>query len=500
MYSAHHEEYAIDSVKRQFNITEQDKSNLLTAEKTKQDHHNAEKCSLIAMMSMTGGFMVVEFVVGIIVGALTLQADAMHMASDLIAQLIGYWALSLSSKKSNDSYTYGWGRFEVLGAMINAVFLLAVCLNIITEAITRCIDIDSSAHSMEEKGVMYLVVAVLGLVINLLGLAFFACSGSDGHHHHHHHHGHSHGHGHGHDHHDHDHDHDHDHHDHDHDHDHHDHDHHDHDHDHDHHDHDHHDHDHDHAVVVEMGEKPKQKKQKKHSSNVEAVVLHVMGDALGSVAAIISACIINFLPEYTWRLYADPLCSLIIVILILHNCIPLFKSVAAVLLQTAPESINMAKLREAIAHVEGVKSFHGLHIWQLNDEIYIGSVHIVCSAESNHQAVMDDVKRIFHASNIHSSTVQVEVIRTSGTEPEVCNDIVCNNVNCLVHHCCAGQVIKDQIERTKSGEHEHEHEHHHEHEHEHHDHEHEHEHHDHEHEHHDHDHHEHEHEHEQIQA
>ena len=78
-----------------------------------------ERCNLVAMMCMTGGFMIVEFVVGIYASSLALQADAMHMASDLIALLVAFWALSLSGKKSTDSYTYGWSRVEVMGAMIN---------------------------------------------------------------------------------------------------------------------------------------------------------------------------------------------------------------------------------------------------------------------------------------------------------------------------------------------------------------------------------------------
>lgn len=354
--------------------------------------------------------MIVEFVVGIYANSLALQADAMHMASDLIALLVAFWALSLSGKKSTDSYTYGWSRFEVMGAMINSVFLLSVCLNIVIEALTRFFDIGEVKDSMAERIGWNLAVSILGLLINVLGLFIFGCTGSDPHGHAH---GHSHGHAHGHD-----HDHE----------------------EHEEHEHEHHDHD---SVVVEM--EPKKQPKRKRSSNIQAVVLHVMGDALGSVAAIASACIIRYLPEnMEWRFYADPICSLLIVLLILHSCIPLFKSVTGILLQTAPKSINVAKLREAIGKTPGVESFHGLHIWQLNDDVNIGSVHIVCSHYYNHQKVMDDVKSIFHKANIHSSTVQVEVVRTSG-EKETCNDIVCKDKNCLVHHCCAGQQIHDQM-------------------------------------------------------
>ena len=106
-------------------------------------------------------------------------------------------------------------------------------------------------------------------------------------------------------------------------------------------------------------EKPKEeKKKKKHSANLQAVILHVAGDAMGSIAAIVSACIVKYVPsKYTWRFYADPVCSILIVFLILSSCIPLFKSVLNILLQSAPKSLNMTKLRESILRAEATGEF-----------------------------------------------------------------------------------------------------------------------------------------------
>ena len=429
--------------KRQYNLTSEEKKQFVEQKEAKIRGMKKDQCRLLAMMSLTGFFMVVEFVVGIIAGALALQADAMHMASDLIALIVGYCAISLSQRPENESDTYGWSRFEVVGAMVNSVFLLSVCLNIVIEAVTRMFDISEVEETMEKSSTMYLVVAVLGLVINVLGLFFLSCGDGDGHAHHHH--GHSHGHDHEGEHdddeeeeHDHDHDQDHEHE-------------HEKDHDHDHEkDHDH-DHDHDHeasAVVVDVEqgqEKPKEEKKKKHSANLQAVILHVAGDAMGSIAAIISACIVKYVPrDQGWRFYADPVCSLLIVILILSSCIPLFKSVLNILLQSAPKSLNMGKLRESILRVDGVLYIHGLHVWQLNEDVTVGSVHVICKHDCNHQLLMDRVKKVFHSANIHSSCVQVEVVRDQGVL-DVCNDIVCSNKNCIARHCCASQRIGREV-------------------------------------------------------
>ena len=116
--SAH--EFEPAHTKRQYNLSDEEKQHLMEERKKKTDRMKTEKCRLMSMMFLTGGFMIIEFVVGIYAGALALQADAMHMASDLIALIVGYWALSLSGKSSNDSYTFGWSRFETLGAMINS--------------------------------------------------------------------------------------------------------------------------------------------------------------------------------------------------------------------------------------------------------------------------------------------------------------------------------------------------------------------------------------------
>ena len=189
-------------------------------------------------------------------------------------------------------------------------------------------------------------------------------------------------------------------------------------------------------------EKPKKKKR---SSNLQAVLLHVGGDALGSIAAIISACFVNFFPDdATWKYYADPICSLVIVILILNGSIPLFKSVLNILLQSAPKGLDIKKLRESILKADGVAFVHGLHVWQLNEDVTVGSVHIICRRECNHQKVMDDVKRIFHKNNVHTSCVQVEVMRDDGPN-DVCNDIVCNNKNCISRHCCAPSRIGREV-------------------------------------------------------
>ena len=65
--------------------------------------------------------------------------------------------------------TFGWARAEVLGALVNAVFLVALCFSITVESLKRFYD-PEDIHDPQ----MILIVGVLGLVVNLLGLLLFA--------------------------------------------------------------------------------------------------------------------------------------------------------------------------------------------------------------------------------------------------------------------------------------------------------------------------------------
>lgn len=71
-----------------------------------------------------------------ITNSMALVADSFHMLSDVLSIIIGYLAVVYSSKKSKRN-TYDWKRAEILGAMANAVFLLALVFTIIIEAIQR---------------------------------------------------------------------------------------------------------------------------------------------------------------------------------------------------------------------------------------------------------------------------------------------------------------------------------------------------------------------------
>lgn len=377
---------------------------------------NSAQGRLAAMLLLTTSFFLVEIVVGYITNSMALIADSFHMFSDAIALVIAFISVHVSPKKWSKN-TFGWARAEILGALINAVFLCALCVSILIESIKRFLNPDQ----LHEPRLVF-IVGALGLFINLIGLLLFR-----GHHHHHghHHHGHSHGHSHGHG-----------------------------------HGHDHGHHQHNHSLPqanqdeeyqacqgdiqrdkrrnhtdandkLELGldmddnhcqslhadvnghdhDQAKQKRQAtSNQMNMHGVFLHVMADALGSVIVMISA-IVTIYTDWTIRLYIDPILSVIMVCLILRSTWPLLTESAMILLQTVPTHIQVDSLRRRLTQeIPGVLAVHEFHVWQLAGDRIIASAHIRCHNLQDYMRIAEKVKEFFHNEGIHSTTIQPEFI------------------------------------------------------------------------------------------
>lgn len=143
------------------------------------------RARLLCMLTLTFVFFVVEVVVSRMTASLSMLSDSFHMLSDVIALIVALVAVRFAEKThSTNKNTFGWIRAEVMGALVNAVFLTALCFTIVLEAIERF----TEPHEIESPEVVAGVGAA-GLLVNLLGLCLFHGHAGGGH-------GHSHG-GHG---------------------------------------------------------------------------------------------------------------------------------------------------------------------------------------------------------------------------------------------------------------------------------------------------------------
>lgn len=164
--------------------------------------------------------------------------------------------------------------------------------------------------------------------------------------------------------------------------------------------------------------KPKKASNGGHGHNhadmgMNAMILHVIGDALGNVGVIVSALII-WLTNWSGRFYADPAVSLFITLIILKSAIPLTKATAKILLQATPDHLEVAEIKQDIQDIPGVISCHHVHIWQLSDTQIVASMHIQVSfpiSEASGERYMElakNARQCLHEYGIHSATIQPE--------------------------------------------------------------------------------------------
>ncbi|MYZ42535.1 cation diffusion facilitator family transporter [Schauerella aestuarii] len=133
------------------------------------DHQHAHGAGLpqrqlsIALL-LTGTFLVVEVIGGLITGSLALLADAAHMFTDTAALAIALIAIRLAKRPADARRTFGYHRFEILAAAFNAGLLFAVALYVLYEAYRRF----SDPPSIQTTGM--LIVASVGLIVNLISM------------------------------------------------------------------------------------------------------------------------------------------------------------------------------------------------------------------------------------------------------------------------------------------------------------------------------------------
>ena len=93
---------------------------------------------VIIALILTGSFMVVEVIGGILSGSLALLADAGHMLTDTMALGLAAVAFHVSKRPADGQLTYGYQRFQILAAFVNGLSLLLIVGWIIYEAVHRC--------------------------------------------------------------------------------------------------------------------------------------------------------------------------------------------------------------------------------------------------------------------------------------------------------------------------------------------------------------------------
>jgi len=198
-----------------------------------------------------------------------------------------------------------------------------------------------------------------------------------------------------------------------------------------------------HLLYNEEGHNHKHKQQHAQGSmNMRALVLHVVGDALGNVGVIMTGLII-WLSAWQYKFYCDPIISLIITVIIFSNSLPLVRSASFILLQGVPPTVSLEEVRNSILNVEGVLSLHELHVWQLSESKLVASVHVLASRNHDFMPVAVKIRSALHHLGIHSSTIQPEYYQPRGPDEHPKN---VTNSPCLI--LCPADAVCNPLENA----------------------------------------------------
>ncbi|MCC7250313.1 CDF family Co(II)/Ni(II) efflux transporter DmeF [Hyphomicrobium sp.] len=270
-------------------------------------HHQDNERRVWLVVALTTVTMVAEIVGGTIFGSVALTADGWHMATHAAALSISGLAYAFARRQAhNPRYTFGTGKFGELAGYTSAILLGVISIGIVYQAAERFIE-PVQIHYTEA-----MVVAVLGLLVNLVS-AWLLSDHDHGHNHHHDHHHHYHD------------------------------------------GPDMHDHGHHHAHAHGHGHA-----HGRHADgNRRAAFAHVVADALTSALAIL-ALIAASMFGWTW---IDPLVGVVGAVLIAIWALNIMRTTSAVLLDTLPSEETAASVRAALEI--GDDRVTDLHLWQL---------------------------------------------------------------------------------------------------------------------------------------
>jgi cobalt-zinc-cadmium efflux system protein len=269
-------------------------------------------CALLA------SFMLAEVIVALFASSLVLLADAGHLLTDTLALVMAIVALRLAQRPPRDRWTFGLARAEVLSAAVNAVTLLVVSAVVLVEAIRRLV------HPTEVSGWSLVVVAAIGLVVNLVATLILA-------------------------------------------------------------------------------------RADRRSLNIAGAFAHVMTDAAAFAATLVAGVIVLVTGWHR----VDPVAALLVVALMVRAAVSLLRESGKVLLEAAPEQVDIEQLRSHLLSTDDVVAVHDLHVWTSGSRLPTASAHVVVSdaafADGRAPRILDQLQACCAGHfDVEHSTFQLE--------------------------------------------------------------------------------------------
>ncbi|XP_065210545.1 calcium/manganese antiporter SLC30A10-like [Planococcus citri] len=299
-------------------------------------------------------FLVVEILY--IANPGTLKPDNIQILSGLATLVVAFMSIKISSKKCSRS-TFGWARAEVLGAFVNAVFLVALCFSITVDACRRFYQAFQPGN-IEDRPCLFFLHGVSRLFVNVIGLFLFRAGANataiDS------------------------------------------------------------------NENAERFQPPNrvqdQKSESPQQMNMRGVFLHCLAGTLNSVKIIIPLLVHVMVGLWKYKGYfnlVDPTLSLLVVMIMLRSVWPLLRESAFILLQSFPAHIQVDEIQSRLLKTfDGVSAVREFHVWQLTGDKIIASAHIWYKSLFEYMKLSEKVEEFFHDEGIHSITIQSEFVES----------------------------------------------------------------------------------------
>lgn len=143
----------------------------------------------------------------------------------------------------------------------------------------------------------------------------------------------------------------------------------------------------------------------KDNVNLRSAYLHVLGDALGSVGAIIAGIVMYFFDWYV----ADPIISVVVALLILKGAWGIIKQTIHILMEGTPITIDQQEVKQTLEAIEGVINVHDLHVWTITSGLDSLTCHLLIEDNEDEQRILQQaIQQIEKQFKIMHTTIQIE--------------------------------------------------------------------------------------------
>ena len=277
-------------------------------------------------------FMIIEFICGYLAGSLAIMSDATHLLSDLAGFLISLFSLIVAMKPANRDFTFGYHRFEVLGALASILIIWGLTIWLLMAAIWRI------QHPNPIVGFLMVCIAAGGLVFNIImnrvlaynpvvnsmddGMGAIKKSSEE-------------------------------------------------------------------EINLEeplldsiddiSSEEFKHNLNADDNPVIRAAYIHILGDMIQSAGVLLAALIIYFFQDtHPGVRIVDPICTFCFAIVVLCTTLPVSRDCFYVLLESTPRDLDIESLYNELSSINGVISVHDIHTWNISIGRPSIALHINC--------------------------------------------------------------------------------------------------------------------------